>query len=137
MVVCAPFFNRFQKERVIVKECSSQLSKKFTKKGRSYGIHVLTLGSVWGPLSCWFLDSREAIIMGTHKEGGATSFWSYTLNLPLSSNALISWKFCYLLHKVLREGHRNARLNLDITSFYSTHPKKTMKFLFDVRLCFQ
>lgn len=53
--------------------------------------------------------------MGTHKEGGATSFWSYTLNLPLSSNALVSWKFCYLLHKVLRGGHRNARLNLYIT----------------------
>ncbi|XP_056874619.1 huntingtin-interacting protein 1-related protein-like [Takifugu flavidus] len=50
----------------------------------------------------------RTIIMGTHKEGGATSFWSYTLNLPLSSNALISWKFCYLLHKVLREGHRNV-----------------------------
>lgn len=53
--------------------------------------------------------------MGTHKEGGATSFWSYTLNLPLSSNALVSWKFCYLLHKVLRGGHRNARLNLRVT----------------------
>ncbi|XP_031157123.1 huntingtin-interacting protein 1-related protein-like isoform X2 [Sander lucioperca] len=48
------------------------------------------------------------IIMGTHKEGGACTFWSYTLNLPLSSNSMISWKFCYLLHKVLRDGHRNA-----------------------------
>ncbi|TDH02377.1 hypothetical protein EPR50_G00172110 [Perca flavescens] len=48
------------------------------------------------------------IIMGTHKEGGASTFWSYTLNLPLSSNSMISWKFCYLLHKVLRDGHRNA-----------------------------
>nr|XP_019938192.1 PREDICTED: huntingtin-interacting protein 1-related protein-like [Paralichthys olivaceus] len=48
------------------------------------------------------------IIMGSHKEGGCSTFWSYTLNLPLSSNALISWKFCYLLHKLLRDGHRNA-----------------------------
>ncbi|XP_040914591.1 huntingtin-interacting protein 1-related protein-like [Toxotes jaculatrix] len=48
------------------------------------------------------------IIMGSHKEGGATTFWSYTLNLPLSSNSMISWKFCYLLHKVLRDGHKNA-----------------------------
>uniref|UniRef100_H3D7L3 Huntingtin interacting protein 1 related n=1 Tax=Tetraodon nigroviridis TaxID=99883 RepID=H3D7L3_TETNG len=52
--------------------------------------------------------TRAAIIMGTHKEGGATSFWSYTLNLPLSSNALVSWKFCYLLHKLLRGGHKNV-----------------------------
>uniref|UniRef100_A0A8C9ZHA7 Huntingtin interacting protein 1 related n=1 Tax=Sander lucioperca TaxID=283035 RepID=A0A8C9ZHA7_SANLU len=54
-----------------------------------------------------FLDHYADIIMGTHKEGGACTFWSYTLNLPLSSNSMISWKFCYLLHKVLRDGHRN------------------------------
>ncbi|XP_021458580.2 huntingtin-interacting protein 1-related protein [Oncorhynchus mykiss] len=48
------------------------------------------------------------IIMGTHKEGGATTFWSFIINLPLSSNAIISWKFCYMLHKVLRDGHHNA-----------------------------
>uniref|UniRef100_A0A3Q3WC49 I/LWEQ domain-containing protein n=1 Tax=Mola mola TaxID=94237 RepID=A0A3Q3WC49_MOLML len=50
----------------------------------------------------------DAIIMGTHKEGGASTFWSYTLNLPLSSNSMISWKFCYLLHKLLRDGHKNV-----------------------------
>ncbi|XP_072310419.1 huntingtin-interacting protein 1-related protein-like [Eucyclogobius newberryi] len=48
------------------------------------------------------------IILGTHKESGATTFWSCTSNLPLSSNSLVSWKFCYLLHKVLRDGHRNS-----------------------------
>ncbi|CAB1318024.1 unnamed protein product, partial [Coregonus sp. 'balchen'] len=42
------------------------------------------------------------------QEGGATTFWSYICNLPLSSNAIISWKFCYMLHKVLRDGHHNA-----------------------------
>uniref|UniRef100_A0A665U919 Huntingtin interacting protein 1 related n=1 Tax=Echeneis naucrates TaxID=173247 RepID=A0A665U919_ECHNA len=51
------------------------------------------------------------IIMGSHKEGGATTFWSYAINLPLSSNSMISWKFCYLLHKLLRDGHRNVSLN--------------------------
>uniref|UniRef100_A0AAQ4NQ65 I/LWEQ domain-containing protein n=1 Tax=Gasterosteus aculeatus aculeatus TaxID=481459 RepID=A0AAQ4NQ65_GASAC len=54
------------------------------------------------------LDGCGDIIVGTHKEGGATTFWSYVLNLPLSSNSIISWKFCYLLHKVLRDGHRNV-----------------------------
>uniref|UniRef100_A0A3Q4B3P7 I/LWEQ domain-containing protein n=1 Tax=Mola mola TaxID=94237 RepID=A0A3Q4B3P7_MOLML len=53
----------------------------------------------------------DAIIMGTHKEGGASTFWSYTLNLPLSSNSMISWKFCYLLHKLLRDGHKNGNLH--------------------------
>uniref|UniRef100_A0A3B5QFA1 Huntingtin interacting protein 1 related n=1 Tax=Xiphophorus maculatus TaxID=8083 RepID=A0A3B5QFA1_XIPMA len=51
------------------------------------------------------------IILGTHKEGGATTFWSYVPNLPLSSQSLVSWKVCYLLHKVLREGHRNGNLH--------------------------
>ncbi|XP_077352659.1 huntingtin-interacting protein 1-related protein [Festucalex cinctus] len=48
------------------------------------------------------------ILLGSHKEGGAATMWSYMINLPLSSNAIISWKFCYLVHKVLRDGHRNA-----------------------------
>uniref|UniRef100_A0A8C7LXR8 I/LWEQ domain-containing protein n=1 Tax=Oncorhynchus mykiss TaxID=8022 RepID=A0A8C7LXR8_ONCMY len=46
-------------------------------------------------------------ILSKH-EGGATTFWSFIINLPLSSNAIISWKFCYMLHKVLRDGHHNA-----------------------------
>uniref|UniRef100_A0A8C7LYH0 I/LWEQ domain-containing protein n=1 Tax=Oncorhynchus mykiss TaxID=8022 RepID=A0A8C7LYH0_ONCMY len=46
-------------------------------------------------------------ILSKH-EGGATTFWSFIINLPLSSNAIISWKFCYMLHKVLRDGHHNV-----------------------------
>uniref|UniRef100_A0A673CNF4 Huntingtin interacting protein 1 related n=1 Tax=Sphaeramia orbicularis TaxID=375764 RepID=A0A673CNF4_9TELE len=53
------------------------------------------------------------IIMGSHKEGGATTFWSYVLNLPLSSNSMISWKFCYLLHKMLRDGHKNLKSKMN------------------------
>lgn len=70
---------------------------------------------------CWsLLDSCEDIIMGSHKEGGASTFWSYALNLPLSSNSMISWKFCYVLHKLLRDGHRNVKLYVSsIFSFTS------------------
>uniref|UniRef100_A0A3P9H3G9 I/LWEQ domain-containing protein n=1 Tax=Oryzias latipes TaxID=8090 RepID=A0A3P9H3G9_ORYLA len=50
----------------------------------------------------------RSIILGTYKETGATTFWSYAVNLPVSSNSMVSWKFCYLLHKVLRDGHRNV-----------------------------
>lgn len=63
--------------------------------------------------------------MGSHKEGGATTFWSYTLNLPFSSNSMVSWKFCYLLHKLLRDGHRNASSHIQLFStlpfFLNTH----------------
>ncbi|KAB5528394.1 hypothetical protein PHYPO_G00139720 [Pangasianodon hypophthalmus] len=48
------------------------------------------------------------IILGTHREKGAYTFWSYAIGLPLSSNAILSWKFCHVLHKVLRDGHPNT-----------------------------
>ncbi|XP_057177354.1 huntingtin-interacting protein 1-related protein [Triplophysa rosa] len=48
------------------------------------------------------------IILGTYKEGGAVTFWSHTVSLPLSSNAILSWKFCHMVHKLLRDGHPNT-----------------------------
>lgn len=48
------------------------------------------------------------IILGTFKEGGAVTFWSHAISLPLSSNAIISWKFCHMVHKLLRDGHPNT-----------------------------
>uniref|UniRef100_A0A8C1KSS3 Huntingtin interacting protein 1 related a n=1 Tax=Cyprinus carpio TaxID=7962 RepID=A0A8C1KSS3_CYPCA len=48
------------------------------------------------------------IILGTHKEGGAVTFWSHAVSLPLSSNAILSWKFCHVVHKLLRDGHPNT-----------------------------
>uniref|UniRef100_A0A8C7DSU1 Huntingtin-interacting protein 1-related protein n=1 Tax=Oncorhynchus kisutch TaxID=8019 RepID=A0A8C7DSU1_ONCKI len=58
------------------------------------------------------LFSRERIvpriILGTYREKGAFTFWSYALGIPLSSNAIVSWKFCHVLHKVLRDGHHNS-----------------------------
>ncbi|KAK0150954.1 Huntingtin-interacting protein 1-related protein [Merluccius polli] len=48
------------------------------------------------------------IILGTHREKGAFTFWSYALGLPLASSSILSWKFCHVLHKVLRDGHHNS-----------------------------
>lgn len=48
------------------------------------------------------------IILGTHQEKGAFTFWSYAIGLPLPSSAILSWKFCHVLHKVLRDGHPNV-----------------------------
>ncbi|XP_046872660.1 huntingtin-interacting protein 1-related protein-like [Hypomesus transpacificus] len=49
------------------------------------------------------------IILGTHREKGAFTFWSYALGIPLASNSILSWKFCHVVHKVLRDGHHNVR----------------------------
>ncbi|XP_064424043.1 huntingtin-interacting protein 1-related protein [Latimeria chalumnae] len=48
------------------------------------------------------------IILGTHHEKGAFTFWSYAIGLPLASSAILSWKFCHVVHKVLRDGHPNV-----------------------------
>lgn len=102
-----------------LEDCSSQermdpVDRQFGATVGRYRDKFINLPFVLNPHSValvfrGFLDSCAGIIMGTHKEGGATTFWSYTVNLPLSSNSMISWKFCYLLHKVLRGGHRNVR----------------------------
>lgn len=47
---------------------------------------------------------RSAII-GTFHEKGAQTFWMCVLRLPLQDNRIVAWKFCHVLHKVLREGH--------------------------------
>lgn len=36
---------------------------------------------------------------------GAQSFWSIVIRQPLMDNRFTAWKFCHLLHKILREGH--------------------------------
>uniref|UniRef100_H2M7H7 Huntingtin-interacting protein 1-related protein n=1 Tax=Oryzias latipes TaxID=8090 RepID=H2M7H7_ORYLA len=39
---------------------------------------------------------------------GAHTFWAVVHRLPLSSNAVLCWKFCHVFHKLLRDGHPNV-----------------------------
>ncbi|KAI4901049.1 hypothetical protein NFI96_034326 [Prochilodus magdalenae] len=55
-----------------------------------------------------FFNISAEILLGTHKEGGAVTFWSHAVSLPLSSSAILSWKFCHMVHKLLRDGHPNT-----------------------------
>ncbi|XP_021962391.1 huntingtin-interacting protein 1 isoform X2 [Folsomia candida] len=50
---------------------------------------------------------RSAII-GTYQERGASTFWECVHRLPTKEHAVLCWKFCFVLHKVLREGHENV-----------------------------
>ncbi|XP_068601371.1 huntingtin-interacting protein 1 [Brachionichthys hirsutus] len=47
-------------------------------------------------------------ILGTHHEKGGHTFWAAVNRLPLSSNAVLCWKFCHVFHKLLRDGHPNV-----------------------------
>lgn len=60
-------------------------------------------------MSVWpFLNTITDILLGTHWESGAVTFWSHAVSLPLASNAIFSWKFCHMVHKLLRDGHPNV-----------------------------
>uniref|UniRef100_A0A3B5Q5C7 Huntingtin-interacting protein 1-related protein n=1 Tax=Xiphophorus maculatus TaxID=8083 RepID=A0A3B5Q5C7_XIPMA len=48
------------------------------------------------------------IILGTHREKGAYTFWSYSQGFPLGTSSILCWKFCHVLHKILRDGHHNV-----------------------------
>ncbi|XP_064461070.1 huntingtin-interacting protein 1-like isoform X2 [Ornithodoros turicata] len=50
---------------------------------------------------------RSAII-GTFHEKGAHTFWSIAMKLPLQENPIVCWKFCHVVHKLLREGYHRV-----------------------------
>ncbi|XP_045484030.1 huntingtin-interacting protein 1 isoform X5 [Pieris rapae] len=47
---------------------------------------------------------RSAII-GTFQEQSAITYWMVAIRQPLQDNRIVSWKFCHVTHKLLREGH--------------------------------
>ena len=49
-----------------------------------------------------------AILMGTFQNKNAHLFWSVSRNLQLQENPIVCWKFCHVLHKLLREGYRKV-----------------------------
>ncbi|KAJ8890536.1 hypothetical protein PR048_010045 [Dryococelus australis] len=57
------------------------------------------------PIIIIILNDIPGTIIGTFHEKGANTFWNYALRLPLQENRIVAWKFCHVLHKVLREGH--------------------------------
>ncbi|CAH0715383.1 unnamed protein product, partial [Brenthis ino] len=47
---------------------------------------------------------RSAII-GTFHEQSAATYWMVAIRQPLQDDRIVSWKFCHVTHKLLREGH--------------------------------
>ncbi|KAM7345767.1 huntingtin interacting protein 1 [Cochliomyia hominivorax] len=50
----------------------------------------------------------RSVIIATHRSKSAKPFWSVITRQPLMEHRFTAWKFCHLLHKVLREGHESA-----------------------------
>lgn len=47
-------------------------------------------------------------IIGTYQEKCCTTFWFEVKRLPLQGHPVSCWKFAYVLHKLLREGHTSV-----------------------------
>uniref|UniRef100_A0A4W4FKD3 Huntingtin-interacting protein 1-related protein n=1 Tax=Electrophorus electricus TaxID=8005 RepID=A0A4W4FKD3_ELEEL len=60
------------------------------------------------------INTQEVAVKEKHARNilwlvkGAHTFWAAVSRLPLSSNAVICWKFCHVFHKLLRDGHPNV-----------------------------
>lgn len=51
----------------------------------------------------------RTLIIGTFQEKSAHTFWAFVNSrIPVQGNPVVAWKFCYVLHKLLRDGHPNV-----------------------------
>ncbi|GMT37101.1 hypothetical protein PFISCL1PPCAC_28398, partial [Pristionchus fissidentatus] len=48
------------------------------------------------------------LILGTHHEKSCTIFWNNVTRIQLEKNPILTWKFCHLLHKLIRDGHKSV-----------------------------
>ncbi|CAF3879009.1 unnamed protein product [Rotaria sp. Silwood2] len=48
------------------------------------------------------------LILGTFRLEGARLFWSMMTRLQLESHPIVCWKFCYVMHRLLRDGHKHV-----------------------------
>jgi len=37
-------------------------------------------------------------------------FWHIVQKLPFTSQPIVAWKFCHVLHKIIRDGHPSVSL---------------------------
>lgn len=55
------------------------------------------------------------IILGTFYDKSANLFWTNVqYKIQLQANPITCWKFCYTLHKLLRDGHPTVGFYFDI-----------------------
>ncbi|CAI4221376.1 unnamed protein product [Auanema sp. JU1783] len=50
----------------------------------------------------------RSIILGTHTERSSNIFWNAVTRVQLEKHPVLTWKFCHLVHKLIRDGHRRV-----------------------------
>ena len=70
------------------------------------------------------------IILGTCYEKSALPFWYNVLKLPLYGNAVTCWKFCYTVHKLVRDGYPSVRnIYKQLQHSYSYRLNRVINFI--------
>lgn len=50
-------------------------------------------------------NRKPGLVLGTHQTRSSLTFWDIVRRTPLQGNPIVCWKFCHVLHKLLRDGH--------------------------------
>ena len=48
------------------------------------------------------------LLIGSHQSESGGFFWQYLPVIRLKENQVICWKFCHVLHKMIRDGHKQV-----------------------------
>ncbi|XP_043495410.1 huntingtin-interacting protein 1 isoform X1 [Polistes fuscatus] len=69
-------------------------------------LQIISIGKAVNPTETPVKEKhvRNAII-STYQDKSGSIFWTFILRQPLFEHQIVAWKFCHVLHKVLREGH--------------------------------
>lgn len=51
------------------------------------------------------------LLIGSYQAESGAFFWQYLPIVRLKENQVVCWKFCHVLHKMLRDGHRQVLIN--------------------------
>lgn len=51
------------------------------------------------------------LLIGSYQAESGAFFWQYLPVIKLKENQIVCWKFCHVLHKMLRDGHRQVLMS--------------------------
>ncbi|CAF5183182.1 unnamed protein product [Rotaria magnacalcarata] len=58
------------------------------------------------------------LILGTFRLEGSRLFWSMMIRVNIGSHPVASWKFCYIIHRLLRDGHKHVIQDSIVLAIY-------------------
>lgn len=75
---------------------------------KEYQLHISITKALSPSEAPLKVKHARSVIIATHRSKSAKPFWAVITRQPIMEHRFTAWKFCHLLHKVLREGHESA-----------------------------